>query len=385
MADTTIIKVVHVISSLKLGGAETVLYSIVKNLDPKKFKQYVVYFHDGPIRKQIEQLQIETINISGSLLRYDFIFMLRLIKIIKKIKPDIIHSSLWSANFFGSFVSKFLKIPIVSSLHALQEHEGFIRNQLNKLIFGRFAHTSKHSIIAVSESVAKSFENKNLIDKAQINIISNCLDISDIIEKSKTHSITRQSLNIADNDFVIGSVGRFVKVKNYNILIDSFYDLLQKYPNIKLVLVGVGPEYQNLKNQVIKLGLADNIHFIIGEPGYKFYQIFDCFAQPSAYEGLSVALLEALCFKLPCIVTGLDRKHDVIKDNYNGLIIEPNNIVQLTGSLETIINNLEWAKKLGANGFDTLKNSFDIKIMINKYEQMFKEKSGFKQNTQSPI
>lgn len=366
------IKIVHVISSLKIGGAENVLLTVIKNINKfnnNNFDQHVIYFHDGPIRPEIEKLNITTYNVKYFIKLYDPVFFINLIKLIKNINPDIIHSSLWSANFFGSIISRFLKIPIISSLHALQEHEGFIRNILNKLIINNITH-----FIAVSHGVKDSIVKKYNLNTSKITVITNAIDNNfiDSIIKLNKNNIPRKLLNINLGDFVIGSVGRFVKVKNYNLLLDSVAVLINKYKNIKILLVGIGPEYQALKDQAKSLNIENKVIFIVGQPAYNYYKLFDCFVQPSQYEGLSIALLEALYLKVPCIVSGDNNYHEVIQDNYTGLIIEPNNINDLIKKLEIAYQNLKLRNTLSNNGQDLINKKYNLKIMIYSYVQLFK-------------
>ena len=105
---------------------------------------------------------------------------------------------------------------------------------------------------------------------------------------------------------LIGSVGRFIASKRYDLLIETLAELKKEAnaSSIHLVLVGHGIEEQKLRQQTKKLGLETHVHFIHDFPAYSYYPLFDCFALPSVREGLSMALLEAMSCGLPSIVTG---------------------------------------------------------------------------------
>lgn len=353
--------IVHIISSLKLGGAESVLYMLTKNLDSELFEQHVIFFHDGPLRSKIEALSIHTYQVTGLLYRYDFVFFIKLARLIKKLKPNIINSSLWAANFFGVFSARLLNVPIICTLHTVKSHEGIIRNTLNRLSLPYANH-----IIAVSNSVKQSFRQLN-----NIAVITNGILRHEILDKAKSTMVTRAELGINNGDYVIGSVGRFVKVKNYHILLDCAKILINNHSKIKILLVGTGPEEKALIAQAQKLGIQKHVIFVIGRPAYNYYSLFDCFVQPSAHEGLSIALLEALSCNLPCIVTGKNKKHEVIENNKSGLVIEPNNLQELACALKTIYLNRSMQEKFSKNGSAILDTKYKLEDMVNSYSKIF--------------
>lgn len=195
----------HVISSLKVGGAEKILCSLVDQLQAF-FEQQVIYFHEGPVKEELQKLGIGLYQIKPS---YGPMFIYRLIQAIKKSKPDIVHSSLWAANFFGVLAARFLKIPIICSLHALREHEGKLRNMLDRL---SLPYAQK--IIAVSSTIVKSVNNARLLPPEKLCLINNGIDTQNLIKTADNSVISRADLSLDAEQFVIGAVGRFVKEKN---------------------------------------------------------------------------------------------------------------------------------------------------------------------------
>ncbi len=358
-------RIVHVTSSLKLGGAETVLAQLCEQLqkdsgEVKTFEQYVLYFHDGPIRERFERAGIKTIKISGFLCLYDPVFLLKLFFTLKKLKPSCIHSLLWSANFFSRIFAKLLKIPVICAVHARTEHEGQVRNVLDKLL-----PVSPNYYCAVSPSIAGDLQKKFKISTNSIITIPNGINLTE-----KSQKITK-NLPEKKEKFTIGAVGRFVPVKNYDLLIKSFAELVQKYAHLELVFVGYGPLEPDLRDLVHQLNLTDCVKFYIAQPAQNYFPTFDCFVQPSACEGLSIALLEAMSFKLPVIVTGKNYTHDVITHEHAGLVIEPNNQQQLTQALDKFINNPDLCKNYGDCAYQTVILNFTVQKMARAYKNIF--------------
>ncbi|MCL4361363.1 glycosyltransferase [Candidatus Dependentiae bacterium] len=356
------IKILHIISSLKIGGAEQVLYQMLGNLN--EYEHKVLFFHDGPFREKINALGIETVQIKGLICKYDPIFIFNILKNIIIFKPNVIHASLWAANFFARIFGKILKIPVLGVIHIVPEHDGKFRNFLDKISL-----SLTDEVVAVSDSVHDSLINNKFIKNKEIKVIKNGINSFSLLQKGMSEKISRSELNLDENNFVIANVGRFVKHKNQDLLIKSFYELFQVHNEARLVLLGIGPELNNLKKFVNELNLNNYVQFIVGQPAYKYYPIFDCFVLPSSFEGLSISLLEALSFGLPCIVTENNRGHDVLKHNQTGIIINEN-VNDLTENLIKLIEDKNLYSQLSVNGQKLVKEEYDFETMINSYKKV---------------
>lgn len=156
-----------------------------------------------------------------------------------------------------------------------------------------------------------------------------------------------------------------------------------KYQNIRAVIVGVGPELAALQAQAQKLAITAKVKFIIEKPAYNYYKLFDCFAQPSEFEGLSLALLEALCLQIPCIVTGNSKQHEIITHAKHGLIIEPNNPQELYEALELLYQdskqNRKLAKQLAFEGASLVAEYYQLASTVSKYKKLFEMHYSYKQ------
>lgn len=344
------LKIVHVITSLKMGGAEMVLATLLREfikLYPE-CEHHVIYFHDGPMRAQIEAL-----NISVAACSYTPKSLYGLYQLLKKIKPDVIHSSLWSANFLARIYALLLGVPIACALHTVAEHAGKIRTFLDKLL-----PVQPQRYIAVSIGVAHSYHNVLRVDPVHMCMIPNGITVPQYVPKKRT------------DIFTIGAVGRFVPVKNFDLLIKSFAQLHVRHVATCLMLVGVGPQEDYLRALVQQLHLDDVVTFIIGKSAHDYYQEFDCFVQPSAYEGLSIALLEALSYQLPVIVTGSAAQHDVIVHCKHGLVVEPTQDA-ITRALEYIFEHAQEAEIYAHKGHELVLHNFTAQRMAQRYHELF--------------
>lgn len=354
-------KLLHCISSLQRGGAEEVVCSLIEAL-AYEYDQTVIYFHDGPHRERLEKQGILCIHIKGLIAPFDPVAFIRFMCVIQKIKPDVLHSALWLANLFARVAGTVLRIPVINSLHntITRDHDGFTR-----IIIDKLSLSLADTIIAVSPAVALSAPR---IVQKRITIIPNGINHEKLL-MSAHH--TRKELGYSDDLFIIGTVGRFVPVKNYDLLITCFAQLHKNYPNTHLLLIGSGPLETALRAQVNSQELDHVVSFIINQPAQEYYPLFDCFVQPSKNEGLSIALLEALAWALPVIVTGLNKQHSVIQDTQNGFVITPDNTQELYSALEKIYASATLRNSLGAAGKQCVAEQYSLQHMARQYQNIF--------------
>lgn len=360
------IRLVHIISSLKIGGAEAVLIDLLRSLPQEKYDHHVIYFHDGPNRMHIHALGIPVYQVFGCVYLYDPLFWWRLYRLIKYINPDVIQSSLWAASFAARVVSLFVSVPVICTVHAELGHHGHFRNMLDY-----YTLSYAHAIVAVSEGVAASLVTQVHKTCAQkIVVIKNGIDVFALQQKQEQELKERTALGLSLDHFVIGAVGRFVPVKLYDQLITACAELTKKYNHVRLVLVGMGPLEGELRAQVRRLGLEQYVVFVVGESAYGYYPLMDCFVLPSWQEGLSIALLEAMASKRACIVTSIDGIHPVIENQVNGMVILPANIPQLVDAIESIIGSESLKVQLGNNARAIVVKNFDFGCVTNSYSNL---------------
>ena len=423
--------ILHLITSLKVGGAESALVNYLSKVVGQDGNTHsVAYFHLGPNVDKIRNLGVKTYQISGTLSIYDPVFFFRLAKLIQFIKPDVIHSSLWSANIIARLISKFSKIPVICDLHGNSFDEGRVRNWFDR-------RTVKYcaKIVAVSNSVKDAYL-KNIMTselnkpapsrrqrlwragcgecarsaridasaeatserrlepspngrRAELQknlvVIKNGIDVQALRDKAFTEPLIRKNFGLFDDDFVIGAVGRLEPIKSYDVLIKAFASFchpeLDSVSNAqaKLVIVGDGSQAAALAALVKTLKIEKQVIFTGFRPdAYKFYQIFDCFALSSQSEGLSIALLEAMVFGLPIISTNLDiSRHDVITPGINGLLVRPNDIEGYARAINKLFQDRQEDRGLkhtmGKRNLELVGSEFCIDGVVDRYQALYQD------------
>lgn len=370
------IKIVHVISSLKIGGAEQWLIDMVRALASRGCAQKVIYFHKGPHLDTLETLGIECEHARGWLCMYDPGFWNHCKNSLQSYKPDIIHSSLWAANFIARIMGWWLRIPVINTYHSAIDHQSFIRRMLDT-ISGHLA----------TKTVSVSSEVKTIISKVPLRarpanyaVIQNGIDFVAFDALVKKHALTREQLHVPADAFIIGSVGRFVPVKNFFFLLEVVAEFSRTQPNVYAFIVGIGPLENDLRAHARKLGIEHKVRFYVGQPASAYYSVMDCYVQTSLHEGFGLAVLEAMYMRLPVIVSSQDGKHHFIQDGENGLIIHGYRHADYVKSLQLVAEHENLRRRLGNNAHDLVKKGYSSDSMVGAYQKLYQEVLIKKQN-----
>jgi glycosyltransferase involved in cell wall biosynthesis len=360
--------VAHIITNLGRGGAEAMLVDLVLNMHG--YTSTVFYFYPGAHLARLQQAGIPTYQIAGPLCRYDPVFAWRLYRLVGKIQPDCLHVSLWSASVFGTLIGRLRNIPVVCAVHLSATNErtnthSYFRALIDALIFRLPAN-----IVAVSDQVGHTLTVQYPWAHAKIQVVKNGIDTQQVIKASQAGLVSRATLGIPADAFVIGCVGRFNRRKNQQLLLDVV--AARHHPLLYVVLVGHGPDYERLQAHAHALGITNQIIFVLDQPAYGYYPLFDCFALPSLAEGLSIALLEAMTLQRACVVAG-GMTHEVITHGKNGLLVNSGNngVDEFIKAITYLQDNPAVAADLGKRAQQDVLTHFSVQRMVDQYEEVF--------------
>jgi Glycosyltransferase len=352
---------VHIISSLERGGAQAVLYNLVRNLS--HHRHTIIFFHDGPYHQMFHDQSISVYQITAPGGFHSPLFTWRLYNLVKKLHPDCIHTVLWAANLLGRIVARWLAIPVVASLHNKAALNGNMRLLLDKLIMIKPAR-----VIAVSQDVADSFIQKKLVAPDKVTVIINGVALGDAVGDGEIFGITA-------DDFVIGSVGRFSPEKRFDLLLAAFAQVVIVEPNVRLVICGAGHGYHALKQLAESLKIDRKVYFVINKDVAAYYYRFNLFVMTSQSEGVSIALLQAMAAGCASVIMHDFGPHPVVTSGYDGFVVYGQNATDIAGQIISLIRAHEERNALGQNAQQTIKDRFSINRMIAAYDDIFSEYS----------
>ncbi len=351
-----------IISSLTSGGAERVLSGLANHLVSKGHLVSLItlappdsqpfYF----LNPQINLVQINQISFEFSIikrLRNIFRRVVCLRKTIKNLNPNVIISFVDITNITTLISSIGLKIPIIISeridpnFHKIAKFYKWLRLKF-------YPFSSK--LIVQTNSVAEYFPQNF---KKLIKIIPNPVAIPKYKKNIYSEKITS-----------IITVGRLVKQKDHNILINVFAKLSVNYPDLTLTIYGEGAERQNLENLIASLNLQEKVKLPGAIKNIQEALIkADLFIFPSRYEGFPNALCEAMAVGLPVIASNCSGNIDIIRDGIDGLLFSVGDIELLTKITVELLNGSDKCKYLAENA-KQICNRFHPDNIFALWEQL---------------
>lgn len=289
-------------------------------------------------------------------------------------KYEIIHFHMSYTNIIPIIFAKLVGIKgIILHAHSTQidDNRFFIRmikKQLNFL--GKFlAKFLVKRYLACSDLAAKWMFSTTIVREKKYILAHNAIDLKKYLFNREIRNQKRKELDISDNCFCIGHIGRFTYQKNHEFLIDIFKEIHLLNKNTKLLLIGNGPLITKIKEQVLNLNLENNVIFLGNRKDVpSLYNVMDCFILPSLFEGLPIVGVEAQTSGLSCY--------------FSKNITEEIGITQLANFISLNKSPKFWAEKIIKNRHverkdmleDIIKSGYDINTEILKIEKLYEVK-----------
>ncbi|UFK97097.1 glycosyltransferase [Kaistella faecalis] len=348
-------KVLKITTLLDFGGQEKQYVSFTEK--PELLKNHYIFAaigHGGSAEKFIREkgFPVHILNRNFSIKNLCNIWTVY--KLIKKVKPDVVHTAAAEANFHGIIAAKLAGVKYIIGEEIGIPNHSPIGQKIFSLVY-RLAD----QVICVSQSVKKHLVKTGEIPQKKGVVIYNPVSVP------KNYTLNRTA------KFNLVYVGRLEKVKNVESLIHAFSQI--KEDHLQLTVVGDGRERVALENLVNQLGLKDSIVFegYQSEPA-KFLCIADLYVLPSYTEGFGIAAVEAMFLKIPVLATQVGGVPEFINHGVNGWLFNPDSVEDLVGKLTHILSLCKHERQLiGEKGFEEVSNRFTVDKYVDNLENLY--------------
>ncbi len=372
MAEKGKIRVIEYLEgSLSDGGAETLVKDYVLLLDRSGFESYVLVdwiFRDSANYSRLKDTDVKLVSLYPSysvfwravnkFFRNRYIDW-KLRKVVKKIRPDVIHIHLAALKHVVKVRDELKGVRLLYTCHSIpqvyfEEKKGeaeaaevLIRENGLRLI-------ALHGDMAAD--LKKRFNTESVV------VVRNGIDMKRFRNPEKTGGEVRKELGVPSSSFVIGHIGRFVKVKNHSFLLTVFESVIGKNPDSRLILIGDGEDRNKVEQEIRDKNLTDKVIILSNRSDIpELLSAMDCFVLPSLFEGFPVALLESQA-------SGV---RSVVSDRINSEVYLSDLIVPLSLSLSPAV----WAdtildRSIKGN-FENRLDEYDLNKEIRKLERIY--------------
>jgi glycosyltransferase involved in cell wall biosynthesis len=362
------IKVLHIIKSLGRGGAEMLLPETLKLHDHEQFEFHYIYFL--PWKDQlVESLRqaggvVHCFSASNNLL---ILWQFRkVLRYVRKHQIDMIHCHLPWAGFLGRIVHRLSKIPMLYSEHNKQERYHGITFFLNKITFNW-----QTLVIAVSEDAKASIQS-NIAPSIPVLTVLNGVNVQAFQRDTEAGLSLRQQLGIPQEALVVGTIAVFRFQKRLIEWMEVAARVLSQNPDSYFVMVGDGPlkdeimkkrQELKLENRVIMGGLQSDVK--------PWLSMMDVYMMSSIFEGLPIAMLEAMSMECAIVTTDAGGIKEVIRHEQDGLMVGVDSWTTLVKEVELLKDALK-RKQLGIAARKRVQESFSLQVMVNELEILYK-------------
>jgi len=291
--------------------------------------------------------------------------IMKLKNFIKKNKVDIIHANTRVSQIIGASISMSAKVPMVTTCH------GFFRPHLARRKFGFWGE----KVIAISGSVKNHLINDFGVPVEKISLIYNGVDCGRFLKRytDEQKRAIKNRLKIKD-ELIVASISRLAFVKGHTYLLEAMRVIIKEKPAARLLIVGDGPEKENLKNLSKILGIKNKVIFLDPLKNTEdILSITDVYTMPSLEEGLGMSLLEAMAAGKSCVASRVGGIPEFVEDGVTGLMVKSKDSAALGEAILKLLRDPQLRGKIGKSAQRFVRGKFDIDIMAAKTKEVYLE------------
>lgn len=364
-------RVLHLIDSGGLYGAEKVVLTLLEELQGSAFPGILGCICERDAELPLIGKRAEAVGIHVHYFKMkrglDLSGFRDILKFIRSRGIRLVHSHGYKPNILFSLVP-WKNFSVVSTVHGWSKQSAGLKGRVYETL-DSMALRRMDRVIAVSQAVHNDLAGRGLKGK-KIDLIYN--GIKKGVHPSYDLVSLRQKLGVANDAFVIGSVGRLVRVKGHSYLIEAMSSILDEVKNCQLIIAGDGPLKGELEASIAERGLSYNVKLTgyIGDIN-QFMAAIDLFVLPSLSEGLPVSLLEAMACEKPVLASAVGGIPEVITSSNEGVLIPPANSQAISQAICLLIQDRDQLEGLSVNSKKIIEGRFSASHMAKQYSTLY--------------
>ncbi|MCK5579009.1 MAG: glycosyltransferase family 4 protein [Planctomycetes bacterium] len=381
------IRVVHIITRLILGGAQENTLLTVEGLQARD--EYEVSLISGPALgpegSLIQRARNNRINLTiiPEMRRNihplkDVITFIKLYRLLRKSKPDVVHTHSSKAGFLGRLAAALAGVPvIVHTIHGLPFHP--YQSRLINLFYiltERIASIFTHQIISVAEAMTDQALRVGVGERGRYETVYSALALDEYKDLPDA-DIVRRELGIKKDEKVIGTIARLFPLKGHDFLLKIAPAIIKNIPQARFLFVGDGILRDQLESEAARLGIIDHITFaglVKPERIPSLINIMDVLVHPSLREGLARAVPQALALAKPVVVFDLDGAREVVRNRETGWLIPPGDQDRMIEAIVASLKNQNGlVREMGERGRNLVYQRFAVPTMVEKIHSLYQK------------
>ena len=362
----TPIRVLQIMGTVESGGVEAVIMNYYRHIDKTKV-QFDFVMHKGGNTNYIEEVRsmgakvYEITPYTKNIIKFTY----EIYKIVKEGKYQIVHSNMNALSGFPLFAAYMADARVrILHNHTTDTKEEILRTTIKRLL-RPFAKAFANEYWACSKLAGEWMCGKDAVENNKVSVINNAIDLDRFAFNQEKRDELREKLGIEDK-FVVGHVGRFMKQKNHEFLIEVFAKVAKQKENAVLLLIGEGSLMDLIEDKVKSSNLTDKVIFLGARSDVAdLYNVMDVFLFPSLYEGLGMVAVEAQVNGLPVLASTEVPVEVKISNNINFIKLS-DKIKKWSDEVIKIGSKSRWETKE-----EIVAYGFDIRVESRKLEESY--------------
>lgn len=359
------IKLLHVIATLDPAGAENQLTRLVLNLDNTRFCSFVCCLTRGgaPLEAKLAAGGIPfcILHKRGKL---DPLALLKLLRIIRRYRPHVAHTWLFTSNAYGRLAAVLGDVPIRIATELSVDAWKWGPYRLVDSFLVRFTD----AVIVNADAVKRFYVEQQGVPASKVVLIRNGIDLN--VFQPRPRDVARQRFGIPQGAMLIGGAGRLDPQKGFPILVEAMSEVQKKCPQAMLVIAGAGPQRDALEAQAYKLGERFRLLGYV-EDIPTFMSALDIFVLPSLWEGLPHVVMEAMACGCPVVAAHIGGVGELIQDGVTGRLVVPRSPSALAEAIIQLLQSPDLRAEMGRKARLVAQREFDFMLMVRQTEELY--------------
>lgn len=364
------LRILQVIDGMNIGGAEVLLVDLVRRLREMGHDVQVAYSTHGPMAARLEAMNVPLTRLPR-FARVDPILLLRLMRLMRREKPDLVHTHLFKSDLHGRLAARWTGVPVVVS--TAHNNDSWAKRAPLGWLYGRTARLADR-IIAVSEEVREYQMKYTFVPSEKIVTIDNGVDMRRFEGQDAAGRAVRAEFGIDPDAPLVGIVGRLTEQKDHETFLWAATRIQAELPSARFLVVGDGPlraeliehaRLLKLDDAVIFAGLRNDIPAVLAA--------LDALVFSSRWEGLPVTLLEGMAAGKPIISTAVGGVPGVVADGDSTLLVPVGISSLLADAVVRVLRDPALARKLSEAARARVREKYSLDSMLDRTLALYEE------------
>ena len=366
----TTLRVLQLIDGLNVGGAEVLLCDLVRHLMANGHHVHVGYSTPGPMEARLREMNAPMTRLPR-LARVDPLLLLRMMRLIRRERPNIVHTHLFKSDLHGRLAARWSGVPVVVT--TAHNNDAWAQRAPLGALYGVTARLADR-VIAVSDEVREYQIQYTHVAPEKIITIDNGVDTRRFEGQDAAGRALRAEFGFAADAPLVGIIGRLSLQKDHALFLQAAAHIRDELPAARFLIVGDGALRTELTAQAAALGLSEAVIFTgLRSDIPAVLAALDLLVFSSQWEGLPVTLLEGMAARKAIVSTAVGGVPGVVKDGESALLVPPADAQALAQACLRVLREPALKDCLGAAAFERVRARYSLEAMLKRTTDLYEE------------